>query len=591
MQEFKTIFDISADMIFVLEASTQNFIYVNQAAATRSGYDIKSLLQMTPYDLLPTKKYAEIKRLFDALAHSENRTHLYETTILPQDGVTFSAEMLIQYVQLNAYESHYIAIARDITERKQAEHALQTAKNKAERANQTKTVFLSNMSHELRTPLNGILGYTQILKLDSNLSKRQQEGVDIIHRSGEYLLTMINDILDLSKIETDNLKLYHSEFLLIKLLHNIVDLFRLRVQQKGIQFIFNPSQDLPQMVVADETRLRQALVNVLNNALKSTTQGEIRLEVYRVEDKIRFTTQDTGVGISQQNIEQVLNPFKQLDARGFEIEGAGLGLTITNKIVKLMKGTFKIESQLGQGSRFTIDLALEEIDTPQHISCELDAAKTITGYQGSTLNIFIVDDEWESRQTLVEILSALGFKVYPFNHYQELLPQLQNVKPDLFIIDQSLLTKHPKTEQLPLTDIPLIVTAEDMYKHPNSDLDYNALIAKPIHIEELLSQLQKILKIDWQYNNLQNEPAPDAYTALNEVIINTKQDYPLASQQANILYDLGRKGDIMGLIAEAEKLKQNTCLNPLAEQIIQLSKDFDADAVCQLIEPFTEQSI
>jgi hypothetical protein len=153
------------------------------------------------------------------------------------------------------------------------------------------------------------------------------------------------------------------------------------------------------------------------------------------------------------------------------------------------------------------------------------------------------------------------------------------------------LTKHPKTEQLPLTDIPLIVTAEDMYKHPNSDLDYNALIAKPIHIEELLSQLQKILKIDWQYNNLQNEPAPDAYTALNEVIINTKQDYPLASQQANIIYDLGRKGDIMGLIAEAEKLKQNTCLNPLAEQIIQLSKDFDADAVCQLIEPFTEQSI
>ncbi|MEK7990769.1 MAG: ATP-binding protein [Thiotrichaceae bacterium] len=582
MQEFKTIFDISADMIFVLEANTQNFIYVNQAAATSSGYDIKALLHMTPYDLLPIEKYSEIKRLFGALAHSENQTHLYETIMLSQDGSIFPVEMLIQYVQLNAYESHYIAIARDITDRKQAEHALQTAKNKAERANQTKTVFLSNMSHELRTPLNGILGYTQILKLDSNLSKRQQEGVDIIHHSGEYLLTMINDILDLSKIDTDKLELYHTEFLLIKLLHNIVDLFCLRVQQKGLQFIFHPSQDLPQMVVTDETRLRQALINILNNALKSTAQGEIRLEVYRFEDKIRFTTQDTGVGISQQNIDQVLNPFKQLDARGFEVEGAGLGLTITNKIVKLMNGEFKIESQLGQGSRFTIDLVLQEIDTPQHIHCQFDAAKTITGYRGCPFNIFIVDDEWESRQTLVEILSALSFKVYAFSHYKEVLPQLQNIKPDLFIIDQSLLTQDSEIKQLALTETPLIITAEDMYKHPRSSLDYNALIAKPIHIEELLSQLQKILKIDWQYSQ------QDATTS-EEVIINTKQDYPLAPQQANIIYDLGRKGDIMGLISEAEKLKQETGLSPLAEQIILLSEDFDADAVCQLIEPFIEQ--
>ncbi|WP_353572290.1 ATP-binding protein [Candidatus Albibeggiatoa sp. nov. BB20] len=584
MQEFKTIFDISADMIFVLEASTQHFIYINQAAADQSGYDIKLLLRMTPYDLLPTDRYPEIKRLFDALAQTENGIHLYETVMLRQDGSTFPVEILIQYVQLNTHESHYIAIARDITERKQAEQALQYAKEKAERANQTKTVFLSNMSHELRTPLNGILGYTQILKLEDDLSQRQKEGIDIIHQSGEYLLTMINDILDLSKIETDQLELHHSEFHLLKLLHNIVDLFRLRVQQKGIQFIFNPSQDLPQTVLSDEIRLRQALIHILNNALKSTSQGEIRLEVYRVEEKIRFITQDTGGGISQQNIAQVLNPFKQMDARGFEVEGAGLGLAITNNIVKLMQGEFKIDSQLGQGSCFTIDLTLQEIDSTHQIS-QFDTAKAITGYQGSVLSIFVVDDEWESRQTLVEILSALEFKVCAFSHYQDLLPQLQKTKPALIISDLVLLIKYIKTENLALTDIPLIVTAEDMYEHQKGGLDYNALIAKPIHIEELLNQLQRILTINWQYSNQDTQLEQDQNLA-----VQAEQYCQLSQQQANTFYDLGRKGDIMSLIQEAEQLKQDPCLIALAEQIIQLSKDFDADAVCQLVEPFTEQS-
>ncbi|MCV6636563.1 ATP-binding protein [Candidatus Albibeggiatoa sp. nov. NOAA] len=581
MQEFKTIFDISADMIFVLEASTQHFIYVNQAASDQSGYEVKQLLRMTPYDLLPTEKYSEIKRLFDALAQTENGIHLYETVMLRQDGSTFPVETLIQYVQLNAYESHYIAIARDITERKQAERALKSAKERAERANQTKTVFLSNMSHELRTPLNGILGYTQILKLDDSLSSRQQEGINIIHRSGEYLLTMINDILDLSKIESDNLNLHHSEFQLVKLLNNIVELFRLRVQQKGIQFIFNPSADLPQTVLADESRLRQALVNILNNALKSTEQGEIRLEVFRFEDKVRFTVQDTGGGIAQHNIEQVLDPFKQLDARGFEVEGAGLGLTITNKIVKLMQGEFTITSQLGQGSRFTIDLALQEIVSSEPFD-QFDTSQAIMGYKGELLTVFVIDDEWESRQTLVEILNALAFKVYAFSHYQEALIQLEQTPPHIIITDLSLLKKYLEVKKSPLTDIPLIVTAENMYEHQAGRLDYNALIAKPIHLEELLNQLQKILNIHWLYDKQNAEPQSEQ--------IEQDQYGQLSQQQANIFYDLGRKGDIMGLLHEAEILKQDHNLLPLAEHIIQLSKDFDADAVCQLVEPFTEQS-
>jgi PAS domain S-box-containing protein len=578
MQEFKTIFDISADMIFVFETNTQYFIYVNQATAMQTGYELNQLLHMTPYDLLPSSKSSEVHRLFQALQHSETNMHLFETELVRNDNTQFPVEILIQHVQLNDYESHYIAIARDISERKQAESALQHAKNKAERANQTKSVFLSNMSHELRTPLNGILGYTQILKLDDNLSQRQKEGVDIIHRSGEYLLTMINDLLDLSKIDSDTLELHNAEFHLPKLLNNIVELFQLRIQQKEVQFIFNPSAELPQIVLGDEARLRQTLSNILNNAFKSTEQGEIRLEVYPFDDKIRFTVQDTGVGISQQNIQQVLHPFKQLDARGFEVEGAGLGLTITNKIVDLMQGNFTIDSQLGQGSRVTIDLPLFEIKQENHPIEQLEDPKTITGYQGDNFTIFVVDDEWESRQTLVEILTALSFNVFSFSHYRQVIEPLQSIQPDVMICDLNLLVKCLKTKGLPIIDIPLIVTAEDMYEHQIDNLDYNALIAKPIHIEELLNQLQKILQINWQYasqNSSEKQVQPELYCQLSP-------------QQANIFYDLGKSGDIMGLIDEAEKLKQEACLIPMAEQIIQLSKDFDADAICQLVEPFTD---
>ncbi len=579
LQEFKKIFDIGADMIFVFEANTAHFIYTNQAVAQQSGYESEVLLHLTPYDLLPIDRYSETKRLLDALIHQENSTHLYESEMLRKDGVRFPVEILVQYVQLNVQESHYIFVARDITERKQTERALKAAKEKAERANQTKTAFLSNMSHELRTPLNGILGYTQILKLDNDLSERQREGIDIIHRSGEYLLTMINDILDLSKIESDNLELHQSEFQLIKLLNNIVDLFKMRVQQKGIQFIFNLSEDLPQMVYADEARLRQALINILGSALKSMEEGEIRLEVYRtMAGTIRFTVHDTGLGISKQNIKMIFNPFNQLDARGFEVERAGLGLTIANKIIKLMQGKFTIESQIGQGSCFTIDLVLEEIRTT--IAQPLPPTETIIGYQGQNFTIFIVDEEWESRQTLVEILLALEFTVHSFSQYREAVTQLEQIQPDVIIADLDLLIKCLKRGDLTITDIPLIVTTENIYEHQQDNLDYNALIAKPIHLEELFTQLQKVLNISWQYDK-QHETKSESFTL---------RDCVLSQQKANIFYDLGRKGDIMGLIDEAEQLEQNPSLASLANQILQLAKDFDTDAICQLVEPFIEQT-
>jgi PAS domain S-box-containing protein len=570
--EFKTIFDISVDMIFIFAQDTYNFYHLNQSVSKNLGYSENELFNLTPFDLVPRTNHQTVRNLLQDLANSKMQTCLYETRLLRRDGSSFPAEISVQYVKLKQNQ-HYVAIARDISERKQNEELLRQAKQKAELSNQMKTVFLSNMSHELRTPLNGILGYTQILRLEQNLSPQQKQGIDIIHNSGEYLLTMIHDILDLLKMEHGEIELHESDSHLPKLLQHIVELFKLRIQQRNIQFIFSFADDLPLMVMIDEVRLRQILINLLSNALKSTKQGEIRLEVYRFEHKIRFTVQDTGCGISIHTIKQILSPLQQLDAQGFEIEGAGLGLSITKKIVELMHGKFFIESQPGQGTRFIVDLPLLEIPTspnPQQFE-----PTNIISYYGPQYTIFIITHDWETRQLLTSALGSINFIVHTFNDYDQAMLPLQHIKPKIIIIELSFLVECLETEHEYLTNI--IVMAEKRYKHHNLNLDYNILI-KPIHLIELLNLLQQKLNLNWQY--------ADAATITHEPGI--EYDFYLSPNQASIIYDLGRSGDVMALMQQAELLKQQPELSVFAEHILQLSREFDSDAICRLVEPFLE---
>ncbi|EDN68538.1 two-component hybrid sensor and regulator [Beggiatoa sp. PS] len=231
------------------------------------------------------------------------------------------------------------------------------SKIEAENANRAKSTFLANMSHELRTPLNGILGYTQILNRDRTLTEKQQEGIDIIHRSGEYLLTLINDILDLSKIEADKIELYPTDFHFSQFIQTITELFQMRAQQKGIAFVYEPLSHLPTGVRADEKRLRQILINLLGNAIKFTDKGGVTLKIGVLKEKggrikvagergqeqgesnqnyaqlpittIEFQIIDTGAGIAADNLEKIFMPFQQVGDQNHRAEGTGLGLSIT----------------------------------------------------------------------------------------------------------------------------------------------------------------------------------------------------------------------------------------------------------------------
>ncbi|MBC7921534.1 MAG: PAS domain S-box protein [Ferruginibacter sp.] len=248
---------------------------------------------------------------------------------------------------------------------------LRQAKEEAEAANRAKSEFLANMSHELRTPLNGILGHTQIFKRDQLLTNQQMKGIDVVHTCAENLLGLINDILDLSKIEARKLDVHRDAFHLPDLLHHVGQLIRVRAEQKGLVFLYQSPDPMPAVVVGDERKLRQVLLNLLGNAVKFTEGGGVTFRVgYESgsgQNRLRFEVEDTGIGIANDQLTAIFLPFQQVrDAARFA-EGTGLGLTISRQLVNLMGGELRVKSTLGKGSTFWVTLELPETKAPDAV--------------------------------------------------------------------------------------------------------------------------------------------------------------------------------------------------------------------------------
>ncbi len=457
-----------------------------------------------------------------------------------------------------------MGLMQDITDLKQAEDNLNDAISNANAASRAKSDFLANMSHELRTPLNGILGYAQILERSPALADKERYGVNIIHQCGSHLLTLINDVLDLAKIEACKLELLPSAQHLPTALQSIVDICRIKAEQKGVQFYFEPSTRLPEGVLMDEKRLRQVLINLLGNAIKFTDQGSVtlRVEVLNLSGRqasLLFQIIDTGVGIAPADCAKLFEAFEQVGQRQRQAEGTGLGLAISQRIVKLMGSTIQVDSQLGQGSEFyfAIDVLLAEDGLEQPIS--INHHQKITGYQGERRQILVVDDRWENRIVFVELLTPLGFKVIEAENGKHGLEQLQENSVDLVILDLAMpvMDGYQMLQQLRHTQafanlVVIVSSASVSHKDENLALEAggDAFLPKPIDCQDLFGLIAEHLQLDWIYET----PDIGINAAYSENLAERSALVVPSARQLQQLIDCASSGVVRNLRQELNQL-------------------------------------
>ncbi|HMQ50854.1 MAG TPA: PAS domain S-box protein [Anaerolineae bacterium] len=505
-------------------------------------------------------------------------------------------------------------LVQEIAERERAELELQQAKEAAEAANRAKSGFLAGMSHELRTPLNSILGYAQILKGDKRLTPSQLKEIDIIERSGQHLLTLINDILDLSKIEAERMELHPTVFQLPLFLQNIVDIFRFRADQKRIIFSYQQDSSLPLSVDADEKRLRQVLINLLSNAIKFTDQGTVTFSVTRLRSvleetpvglpesdrsgpaisrrihKIRFKVEDSGSGIPKEKMDEIFEPFRQLSHQTHFVEGTGLGLSISQRLASLMGSRLMVKSEIGQGSVFWFDVDLPEsaVGSENYPPSDQD----IIGFKEASRKLLIVDDQIENREFLRDALSPLGFTVSEAVNGRDALEKAHQDQPDLILVDLFMpdldgfeMTRRVRQSKSLKDTIVIGVSASASQETREESLAAGCdhFIPKPIQLSYLLEVLRDRLQLEWIYEEA------SAIVSSNQ-LADRPRIIPPPDVELNKLYSLAMSGDIRGLIEQIDKMQQQSegQLQPFVVELRHLVESWQINKAREFIKQYLE---
>ncbi|MGB0562441.1 MAG: PAS domain S-box protein, partial [Spirulinaceae cyanobacterium] len=419
---------------------------VNQRYCDIFGYSEAQMLQLSfqslshPLDLNPdTQQYA-------ALWAGELETYTLEKRCLRQDGqiiwcnktvsLTYDAEGVPRYATV---------ILEDISDRIRTAIELQQAKESAEQANRAKSDFLAKMSHELRTPLNVILGFTQLLQRQINLTPPQQEHLQIINRSGEHLLGLINDVLDLAKIEARRIPINKTAFDFNQFLDRLYEMLHLKAAEQALTLQFKRDPKIPRYLSTDEGKLRQVLINLLSNALKFTPQGQVKLAIaFTTTDRgataLHCAITDTGVGIAADELNRLFKPFEQTQSSQATGQGTGLGLAISQQFVRLMGGEITVQSRPGEGSTFEFVIPIQvcesrEVERPQTTPQVLHLAPNQPDYR-----VLVVDDSVEHCHLLSELLTEVGFEVRIASEGQSALQIWRTFSPHLIWMDAQMPT-------------------------------------------------------------------------------------------------------------------------------------------------------
>ncbi|MEA5417664.1 PAS domain S-box protein [Spirulina sp. CCNP1310] len=432
----KAMFTVFPDLIFRMDQEGTYLSY-NSAASMDALVTQGDRLGKKLHDILP-EEVANRHLYFIQEAIASGTVQCYEQEITINGRTQFEEVRIAR-----SGHDEVIMIIRDISDRKRTEIFLQQAMEAAQAASQAKTQFLANMSHELRTPLNAILGFTQVMARDSRLDGEQQGQIQIINRSGEHLLGLINSILDLSKIEAGQMQLQPTSFDLHHLCYDLTDLLISKAQVKGISLECSYDSDVPVLLYGDGGKLRQVLINLIGNAIKFTDQGGVMLHISNLAPeenpyRLQFTVSDTGAGIAQEEMHALFQAFAQTESGLKSQSGTGLGLAISQKFIALMGGNLEVESTLGEGSRFFFTLTLPPGDAADVVIATQSLPVVGLAPNQKTYRILVVDDRWENSHLVDKLLSSVGFEVKTASNGAEGIEVWREWEPDLIWMDMRM---------------------------------------------------------------------------------------------------------------------------------------------------------
>jgi len=589
----RSITDSAYDAIIMIDAEGL-ITYWNPAAERLFGYTRSEAMGMNLHNLIVPLRFhpahLDALPMFQQTGQGAAMGKILDVEAHRKDGNEISVQLSLSAIQINN-QWCAVGIIRDITDQKKTEQSLIKAKQQAEQANKSKSVFLANMSHEIRTPLNAIIGFSQLINRDKNLSDVHKEYVSSIIHAGEHLLGLINDILELSKIEAGRTKLSPSNVDLYALCDELHMIFRERMQSKNLQFIYEKAPDLPRFVFVDESKLRQIFINLIGNALKFTDEGGIavRTRVQKNElgtDILVSEIQDSGSGIPENEIGMLFKHFEQTSSGINKGSGTGLGLALSRELATLMGGDITVSSELGKGSVFTFRVEIKE-GNPAII--EKNEPKGVVGIvQGVTpYRILVVDDQKDNLKVASTLLNLVGYETKEAFNGKDAIAKFEDWNPHLILMDMRMpvMDGYEATKRIKSTakgiHTPIVAltasTFEDELKKIDA-LGIQGYIRKPFKENELFNTIGKILGIKYIYED-EILASPTKYTtdhpALAKDIAKLPNNLLLKMQNALAVADLD-------LLIELIMSMDNNH-SELSKHLMNLASEYDYDQLQRIL--------